>query len=333
VSYSGQAGETPVGVIPAGTLRDTQRNKDIPLSVDYPTRGGPHPVIIFSHGFGSTPRGYTSLSAYWASHGYVVIRPAHADAGKLLNVRATAETWSTTTPQEWRDRVRDITVIIDSFQALERQYPELQGKLDSSRIGVGGHSYGAYTAMLVAGATTSVDGAQAVSYADPRVRAVLAMSPQGPSPSRGLTRESCSSIGKPVFFMTGSEDKGIAEGEDAAWRRQAYELSAAGDKWFMEIQGTNHFAFVERTFDPSLAPPTSREAAREEAQRQTEAERRRRMMDQRNPAAAFERSRNVVNLIRASSLSFWDTYLKNEPKGRDFLSKLKDRSDVVAASK
>ena len=331
VAYTGQPGETPVGVIPAGSLLDTQRNKFIQLSVDYPTRGGPNPVIIFSHGFGATPRGYTALSSYWASHGYVVIRPTHADAGKLVNVREAAETWNAQTPEEWRNRVRDVTSIIDSLPALEQQYPELQGKMDKERIGVGGHSYGAYTALLIAGMTTSVGGTAPVSYADPRVKAVIAMSPQGPSPSRGLTRESFASIRIPVFFMTGSEDKGIGEGEDAAWRRLSYELSAPGDKWFMEIQGANHFAFVERTFDPSLLPPTSRETAVEQS-RQTEAERRRNMIRQNTPAG-FERGRNTVNLIRSTALAFWEAYLKNEARGREYLSRLKERTDVKAESK
>ena len=88
---------------------------------------------------------------------------------------------------------------------------------------------------------------------------------------------------------------------------------------------------VERTFDPSLAPPSNRESAR---QQEREAERRRRVIQQQGgPLAAFERSRNLVNLIRTSTFAFWDTYLKNETKGRQYLGKLKDRSDVKAASK
>ena len=72
---------SPVGVIPTALLHDAQRNKDLDISLEYPTRGGPFPVIIFSHGYGASNRGYESLVAYWTGHGYVVIRPAHADAG------------------------------------------------------------------------------------------------------------------------------------------------------------------------------------------------------------------------------------------------------------
>ncbi len=328
VSYTGRAGDTPVGVIPAGTLHDPQRNKDIQLSIDYPTRGGPNPVIIFSHGFGASARAYVSISSYWASHGYVVIRPVHADAGKLQNVREAAETWSNQTAEDWRNRVRDVTFVIDSLSTLEQQYPELQGKMDKSVVGVDGHSYGAFTALLIAGATTSVGGGPPVSYADHRVKAALAMSPQGVSSTRGLTRDSFNSILIPTLFMIGSEDKGVGEGEDAAWRKQAFDLAPAGDKWFVEIAGANHFSFVDRVFDSALIPPPSRENNRDRTV--SEAERRR---VQERGAAVFERQRNIINIIRSTSLAFWDTYLKSDTKGRDYLSRLKDRSDVKAESK
>src|SRR4051795_4866220 len=70
---------SPVGVIPTTLLHDAQRNKDIDVSIEYPTRGGPFPVVAFSHAYGSTNRGYESMVANWTGHGYVVIRPLHAD--------------------------------------------------------------------------------------------------------------------------------------------------------------------------------------------------------------------------------------------------------------
>src|SRR6202162_3810888 len=82
-NYNSDAGPSPVGVIPVGVLHDAQRNKDLELSIEYPTRGGPFPVIVFSHGYGSSDRGYEALISYWTSYGYVCIRPSHADAGSM----------------------------------------------------------------------------------------------------------------------------------------------------------------------------------------------------------------------------------------------------------
>jgi predicted dienelactone hydrolase len=225
--YSGQAGESPVGVIPEGTIRDEQRGRDLVFTVEYPTRPGPYPLIIFSHGFGETRQLYVGLSAHWASQGYVVIKPAHADAGRLQpgDVAAAAKDQ---TPADWRNRVRDVTTIIDSLDKIEETYPELKGKIDRAKIGVGGQSYGAFTALLLGGARTYPGG---TSYADPRVKAIVAMSPQGPSDTFGLTSESWKEVRVPVLFMTGSMDKGLADSETPEWRRQAFELSPEGDKW------------------------------------------------------------------------------------------------------
>src|SRR4051794_40041807 len=65
---------SPVGVIPTTLLHDAQRNKDLDISIEYPTRGGPSPIVIFSPGYGGSPRGYESMVASWTSHGYVIIR-------------------------------------------------------------------------------------------------------------------------------------------------------------------------------------------------------------------------------------------------------------------
>src|SRR5258706_8983732 len=46
-----------VGVIPDASLHDGHRNKDLPISIDYPIYGGPYPVFIFSHRYGGPPVG------------------------------------------------------------------------------------------------------------------------------------------------------------------------------------------------------------------------------------------------------------------------------------
>lgn len=323
-SYSGRSGETPVGVIPAATLRDPQRNnRTLEMSIEYPTRGGPNPVIIFSHGFGATSRSYVNLSPFWTSWGYVVIKPNHADAGRLQNLRNVVESWESQTAEDWRNRARDITLIIDSLAQLEQQYPELQGKMDHTRIGVGGHSYGAFTALLVAGATTSAGGAAPVSYADNRVKAVVAMSPQGVSESRGLTRESFANIRMPVLFMTGSEDRGQREDETAEWRRQAFEFSPPGDKWFVSLQGAGHFTFAGRMFDPTMLPADRRGSQSQEQLRR----------ERQRATSPVDRMQNMSNVVRAVSLAFWDTYLKNETRAREHLTRQKDRTDLVFETK
>src|SRR5713101_6708602 len=204
-NYSADMGPSPVGVIPAATLHDAERNKDVEVSIEYPTRGGPFPVIVFSHGYGSSDPGYEPLISYWTSYGYVCIRPAHADAAAQRDIirealerpaprsqsrqrgitvepnvqpRNTMEAiWDKEREPQWRDRVLDVKLVLDSLADLEQRFPELRGKMDRNQIGVGGHSYGAFTAMLISGARTFSN--PPLSMADPRVRAALVMSPQG----------------------------------------------------------------------------------------------------------------------------------------------------------
>ena len=261
---------------PSALLRDATRNKDVEVSIEYPTRGaGPFPIIIFSPGYGGSSHAYEALISYWTSYGYVCIRPMHADSGALRDTmndlladEATGFTagssrshaqpnpdtvartrpnlaeaiWDKEREPQWRDRVRDITVILDSLNDLEKNYPELAGKMDHASIGVGGHSYGAFTAMLVGGAKTFSN--PPVSGGDPRVKAILAMSPQGVAANRGLTAESWRDVHVPAMFMTGTRDYGANETESPDWRRTAYENSPAGDKYFVLIRNAGHMTFT-----------------------------------------------------------------------------------------
>jgi predicted dienelactone hydrolase len=320
--YSSEAGSTPVGVIPDATLRDAQRGRDVSLTIDYPTTPGPHPLIIFSHGFGASGRAYVGLSSHWASNGYVVIKPTHTgdDTLRLADI----------TPADFRYRVADIKFVLDSLDALEAAYPELKGKIDRAKIGVGGHSLGALTAMLLAGVRTFPGG---TSYADPRVKAVVAMSPQGPRESWGLTKDSWSEVKVPVMYMTGDRDKGIDDTETPEWRREAFELSAPGDKWLVFIQGAGHLAFTGRLgvmpedirtrTEPTLPQnpqvPSVIQPLPEQGRRVTQ--------------VASDPVRVVSGTIKAISLGFWDTYLRGDTAGREFLDKAGERSGVEVKKK
>jgi predicted dienelactone hydrolase len=360
--YGSDSGNQAVGVIPEATIHDEHRNKNLSISVNYPIYGGPFPIIIFSHGYGGSKNGYEPLAAYWTSFGYVVIRPSHADANVLREVyvngrmdaaearsqgggtrggrggrretpppavagaravaRSIEDIWEKEREPQWRDRAADISLVIDSLGDLEQRFPELRGKMDHVKIGVGGHSYGAFTTMLVAGVKPLAD--PPFSAGDPRVTAAVAMSPQGVSASRGLIPESWKGVTIPMLYMTGSNDNGPAEGEDPAWRRTAYVHSPAGDKYFVEIEGADHMSFTGRLGGFALAPrladqprdpmgPGGRGLASTSAAR---------------PNVSYTGGRNTFRYVRDVSVAFWDTYLKGDTKAKDYLQN-KVGSDVV----
>lgn len=322
--YGGRIGESPVGVIPEATLRDAARNRDVIMNVEYPTRQGPHPMIVFSHVFGSTDRDYIGLSAYWASQGYVVVKARHADAGRA-GERPLLPEITGQGPAEWRDRARDVGFILDSLDALEQKYPELVGKIDRAKIGVSGHQYGAHTAMLVAGATTSPG---ATSYAHAAVKAAILMSPPGPDETLGLTRESWTRLTIPVLYITGASDVGPAETQTVEWRRQAFDLAAAGDKWLMLVENAGNAAFtgrIDRTAQAVMETrePVLRTDPNDPYQGRTQPQ------TVRRDTGGVIRDRNAFGTIRTMSLAFWDAYLRGDAEGRTALEQAGNRAGVV----
>ncbi len=341
--YSGsEIGPSPVGSIPDVRLRDDDRNKDVVLTIDYPTRGGPHPLILLSPGFGGSHRGYVGLSSYWAANDYVVIRVNHGD--RTANVQSAEDIWANATPSDWRNRVRDLTFVIDSLQTLTERFPELGGKIDSTKIGVAGHSYGAHTAMLLGGVRTFPG---AVSYADARVKAVIAMSPHGPSDARGLTMESWTELRVPTLFMTGSADQGVTEAETPEWRAEAFRLAPAGDKWLVSVLGAGHVTFaggiagieqiaretassrgghVPPEVDPNRPPglpPTGADITREGP---------RGLRSSRTEASTL-RQRDLFAIIRGVALTFFDAHVRGETAGREALEKTSERPNVTVERK
>jgi len=337
---------SPVGVIPTALLHDAQRNKDVDVSIEYPTRGGPFPLIILSHAYGGSNRGYESLVANWTSHGYVVIRPAHADAGAMratpprdvaergeeprsnrgraaqaaqqpppFRPNPAEEIWDKEREPQWRDRARDISFVIDSLPGLEERFPELKGKIDRAKIVVAGHSYGAFTAMLVGGMR-----AGGLNVADSRVSAILAMSPQGVASNRGLTAESWRDVKVPAMFMTGSRDFGAVETETPDWRKTAYENSPAGDKYFVFLPGARTATFtgmaplmpdqqiVTGTPDlPTRDPRTGQMVSQGMS-----------TVGRNNGSYISERA--LFNEIRSIAMTFFDAYLKSEAKAKERLT-------------
>lgn len=364
-SYGFEMGKSPVGVIPAAILHDGARNKDLEVSIEYPTRGaGPFPVIIFSPGYGGSNHGYEGLISYWTSYGYVCIRPNHADSGALkdvmndllamrsdqrqannrrqerprtVNADAQARTrpnpaemiWEKEREPQWRDRVRDVVLVLDSLNDLEKNYPELAGKLDHARIGVGGHSYGAFTAVLTAGGKTF--GTPPLALGDGRVKALLAMSPQGVAGNRGLNADSWRDVRVPAMYMTGSRDYGANENEGPDWRRTAYENSTPGDKYFVLIDRAGHMTFTgvatgfgeqyDRNREAPIVDPRTGQVLNS-------------MSSQPQDSRGVQISdRSVFQSIRSSSLIFWDAYLKDNKDARALLDPSKFAGRVMLMKK
>ncbi|HEY2093721.1 MAG TPA: hypothetical protein VGJ81_17750 [Thermoanaerobaculia bacterium] len=349
----------PVGSIPNAVLHDSARNKDLVMTIEYPTRGGPYPVIVFSHGFGGSHTAYTPLTEYWAGHGYIVIKPAHADAGKLGPIleqrreerRAEMEKtraegrgrnsrkattageqttaaqqqpdslaeaiWATQTPADWINRAKDISLILDNLDTLEKKYPELERRMDTSKIAVSGHSYGAFTAMMIGGMTSFISNPP-VRAADPRVKAAVVFSPQGTTASLGLTTESWKDLNIPTMFLTGSLDYYTTG--DAKPRHDPFAYSPAGDKYFVSFNGGRHMTFLGGTYGDI----TDDEVRRPVSGGYTDPMGNPQMQPARGYGGSrgttlFARDRRIFTAAKIASTAFLDAYLKNDQAAKDYL--------------
>ena len=135
----------------------------------------------------------------------------------------------------------DVAFILDSTEQLTAQLLALRGRIDVTRIGVGGHSLGAYTTMLIGGVTADIGEQKARSFKDDRVRCILPISGQGTG-QQGLTASSWANLKLPMMTMTGSLDKG-AGGQGPEWKQEPFKFCPAGDKYLVFIEGANHVSF------------------------------------------------------------------------------------------
>lgn len=165
------------------------------------------PLIVFSPGANSRPVGYTPLLSHLAAQGFVVIG--------VLPMDQTAR------GDEAAERVDDVTYLLDHLHAIaKRLAPGLPAELDAKRIGIAGHSFGAFVASQ-----------EAIS--EPRIRAALVMA--GP-----LRPGNAASTRVPVLAMTGSADTAVP----SRLVRSYYDsLPASIPHGYLQIAGATHGAY------------------------------------------------------------------------------------------
>ncbi|MGO8786756.1 MAG: alpha/beta hydrolase family protein [Terriglobia bacterium] len=209
-----------------------------------------YPVILFSHGFTGCGTQSVFLTEGLAHAGYFVLAPDHRDAacgpgheGKLFEKLTTLrseepfhspDVWTEAT---YRDRGVDLEAILDTI-LKERSFQGVP--IDSSRVGLAGHSLGGYTVLAVAGAWPS--------WKDHRIKAVLALSPYC-TPFIG--KGDLDHLDVPVMYQGGTRDIGITP----YVRRPggAYDLTSS-PKYFVEFAGAGHFAWtnLNKSYQPII---------------------------------------------------------------------------------
>ncbi|OBI45404.1 alpha/beta fold hydrolase [Mycobacterium sp. E796] len=233
---------TPVISVRPVTLAAPGRGHDLQVRVSAPTRGRGLPVIVFSHGMTLTMDEYVPLSEFWAARGFVVIQPTHLDSLGL-------DPDDPRTPDIWRSRVQDLTHILDQLDRIEAVVPGLTGRIDGARVVAAGHSWGAQTASMLAGARV-IDVAQipGQSMADPRVKAALLLCLPGTG-GNDLTplateyfpfmNPDFTALKTPSFVIAGDRDQSPLSTRGPDWFTDGYRLSP-GARDLLVLAGAEH---------------------------------------------------------------------------------------------
>lgn len=141
------------------SLNDQKRNRQIPVDIYWSTAATPDkPLIILSHGFSSVRTDLRYLAEHLASHGYVVAALEHPGSNQTNTDSALQGKTSVMKPQEFLDRPKDISFVLDELEKLNQTANQpLQGKLATNNAMVIGHSFGGGTALEIAGAELQLE--------------------------------------------------------------------------------------------------------------------------------------------------------------------------------
>ena len=188
-------------------LHDEARGRPLPTAVYVPEAGTSAPLIVFGHGFCGHPRKFTRLFARWVDAGYVVAAPAFPHTNDENPPPYLIE--------DVANQPADVSFVLDELLA--------RGIGDTRRVGVGGFSLGAETALAVG---------LHPRYADQRIRAVVAVAGAlfHPDFAADVLRP------LPLLLVHGTEDRKNGRLREAL---KVYEL-AQEPKQLVTIDGAGH---------------------------------------------------------------------------------------------
>ncbi|MDQ1051479.1 dienelactone hydrolase [Streptomyces sp. V4I2] len=235
---------TPVVSVKPVVLEAPGRGEDLEVRVSAPTTGRDLPVVVLSHGFGSSLNGYGPLADYWAAHGFVVIQPTHLDSRTVGLPQDDPRT-----PRIWRFRVEDMKRILDQLDLLEAAVPGLSGRLDRRRIAAAGHSFGGQTAGNLLGLRVLDPVSQKEEdLSDSRIKAgvLLATAGRGGADLTPFAAEhfpfmnpSFAAMTTPALVIVGDKDDSPLSVRGPEWMADPYFLSP-GDKSLLTVFGAEH---------------------------------------------------------------------------------------------
>ncbi|MFM7550713.1 MAG: alpha/beta hydrolase family protein [Cyanobacteriota bacterium] len=255
----------------AGDARPTRRSLSIsvahrstplPLVVVEPSGKANGKLVVISHGLWDSPASFEGWAEHLASHGFTVVLPFHPGSDQTQKQAMLSGKAPPPGPAELELRPRDVSAVIDAAAAGQLS---LRVPVDSRSVLVAGHSWGATTALQLAGVrpssqelrqfcTNLQDPARNLSWvlqcsfltaadrsglADPRVKRAVAVSP----PMRLLFAPgAASAMNAEVLLVSGSRDWVVPVGPEAIDpMRSLADRAGLGGNRLVLAEGGDHF--------------------------------------------------------------------------------------------
>ena len=230
---------------------DERRGRAVPARLYRPEAvargdGVPAPLVVFSHGIGGSRRGYSYLGSYLARAGFASLHVQHVGSDRQLWTAGSVfgllgRLQDAAQEREALARVDDVRFALDRVLAGEHA-----PHLDARQVVAAGHSYGANTSLLVAGARVERDGRE-LGLRDARVRAAILISAPPFFGERDPQRI-LQGVQVPTLHVTATEDviriPGYTSGVED--RLAVFEGVASPRKALVVFEGGSHSVFTDR---------------------------------------------------------------------------------------
>lgn len=219
-------------------------------------KGGPYPLLVFSHGYGGSGLGAVFFTEALAARGWIVVAPDHHDRYTAVRIRTGrkkhynrlgllrhAREIGNSGPEDreaYLYRLDEMKLTLDRILQSERF-----GKLvDRQKIAVGGHSFGGFTALGLCGTIGELR--------DERIKGVLLFSTGA---GGYLFREDeLAAVRMPSMTFIGERERDKKRGsETMAELADKVYGNLAPPKYLLEVRDANHFSFNNRFADTRAA--------------------------------------------------------------------------------
>jgi predicted dienelactone hydrolase len=207
------------------------------------------PLIIYSPGLGSGLANGAPWCDAWQKAGFIVVTISHPVTNdgiwNTTNASLKANLQAAIAGPQYGLRVSDCQFVIT--QCLTKL--GIEANIDSKKIGIAGHSYGALTTQAITGQNKTP------GQHDPRIVAAIAMSPTAATPE---SSKAMAGVHIPFFCMTGDHDGYITftDGVDStrlgvplAKRKAVYEGLPKGRKQLFVMNNADHMTFAGEPID------------------------------------------------------------------------------------